>query len=106
LPSYDALVNRLRSVEESIRSLQTGQGEIQLNDGSRRKITLNSIPHTPEQVTGIEDPSTFTVDSNWFFEELMFPGVQVSIDLTGQIEDSADRVKVVRIILNSNDSDS
>lgn len=26
--------------------------------------------------------------------------------MTGQIEDSADRVKVVRIILNSNDSDS
>ena len=48
LPSYDALVNRLKAVEESIRSLQTGQGELQLNDGSRRKITLNSIPHTPE----------------------------------------------------------
>ncbi|MBO6272007.1 hypothetical protein J6O48_04425 [bacterium] len=36
----------------------------------------------------------------------MFPGITVDIDLTDKIEDSADRVKVVRIILNSNDRDS
>ena len=83
LPSYDAIVNRLRAVEESINSLQNGYGSINVDDGSRRTIKLNSIPHTPLQITGLEDPSTFTVDSNWFFEELMFPGAQVNINLTG-----------------------
>lgn len=34
----------------------------------------------------------------------MFPGITVGIDLTGQIEDSADRVKVTRIILDSNNA--
>ena len=36
----------------------------------------------------------------------MFPGRTVDIDLTGKIEDTADRVKVVRVILNSQDEAS
>lgn len=106
LPSYASIVNRLKSLEESINSLSTGRGQININDGSRRTVTLSSIPHTPEQIFGIDDPSTFKLDTNWFFEDLMFPGITVDIDLTDKIEDSADRVKVVRIILNSNDRDS
>jgi hypothetical protein len=106
IPSYDSVVRRLQAVEQSLNALSVGKGTVSLEDGSRRTVHLSTIPHTPDRITGLVDPSTFTVDSNWFFEELMFPGAQVSIDLTGQIEDSADRVKVVRIILNSNDSDS
>lgn len=34
----------------------------------------------------------------------MFPGARVSVDLTGQIEDTADRVRVVRIILDATDT--
>ena len=86
LPSYASIVNRLKSLEESVNSLSTGHGTINLTDGSRRTITLSSIPHTPEQISGLEDPSTFKIDTNWFFEELMFPGMTVDIDLTGKIE--------------------
>ena len=57
-------------------------------------------------ITSLQDPSTFKIDTNWFFEDLMFPGVTVDIDLTGKIEDTADRVKVVRVILSSNDESS
>jgi hypothetical protein len=106
LPSYNTVVNRLLAVEESINSLSTGKGSINLSDGTRRTITLSSVPTTPAQITGISDPSTFTIDSNWFFEDLMFPGAQVEIDLTDQIEDTADRVRVMRVILNSKDDDS
>lgn len=103
LPSYASIVNRLKSVEESINSLSTGRGTINLVDGSRRVIQLSSIPHTPDQISGVDDPSTFKVDTNWFFEDLMFPGLTVDIDLTGKIEDTADRVKVLRVILNARD---
>ena len=106
LPSYASIVNRLKSVEESINSLSTGKGQINLTDGSRRTLQLSSIPHTPEMITSLQDPSTFKIDTNWFFEDLMFPGVTVDIDLTGKIEDTADRVKVVRVILSSNDESS
>ena len=57
-------------------------------------------------ISGLQDPSTFKLDTNWFFEDLMFPGITVDIDLTGKIEDTADRVKVVRVILNSQDEAS
>lgn len=103
LPSYATLINRLKALEESINSLTTGKGTVSLRDGSRRTVKLSTIPHTPSMISGLQDPSTFKLDTNWFFEDLMFPGVTVDIDLTGQIEDDADRVKVVRIILNSND---
>ena len=34
----------------------------------------------------------------------MFPGATVQIDLTGKIEDSADRVRVSRVILDSRET--
>ena len=103
LPSYPTVINRLKSLEESINSLITGKGSISLKDGSRRIVKLSTIPKTPDMINNVSDPSTFKLDTNWFFEDLMFPGATVDIDLTGQIEDDADRVKVKRIILNSND---
>ena len=48
LPSYAAIINRLKAVEESIESLHKGYGTINLEDGSRRTIRLTSVPHTPE----------------------------------------------------------
>lgn len=101
LPSYASIVNRLKALEESVNTLSTGKGQINLVDGSRRTVKLTAIPETPAQIYGIQDPSTFKLDTNWFFEDLMFPGVTVDIDLTGKIEDSADRVKVVRVILDA-----
>lgn len=106
LPSFISIQNRLKSLEQSLNNLVKGKGTINLEDGSRRTISVNAIPTVPTQVTGISDPSVFTLDTNWFFEDLMFPGATVEIDLTGQIEDSADRVKVVRVILNANDRDA
>jgi len=76
-----------------------------MTDGSRRQIKLTSLPKTPDRITGLKDPSMFSVDSNWFFEDLMFPGVTVKVDLTGKIEDSADRVKVARIVLDNREVD-
>lgn len=106
LPSYASIVNRLKSLEENINSLTAGRGQLSLLDGSRRMIQLSSVPKTPDQIFGLEDPSTFKIDTNWFFEDLMFPGLTVDIDLTDKIEDTADRVKVVRVILNSNDNNA
>ena len=104
LPSYTTIMNKVAAIEESLKNLSKGKGTIKLDDGSRRNIKLTNIPETPEQITNLEDPSTFKLDTNWFFEDLMFPGATVAIDLTGKIEDSADRVQVARIILDSRDT--
>ena len=73
LPSYESMNMRLNSLEETINSLVTGKGSVNLNDGTRRTISISSVPKTPERITGLSDPSTFSVDSNWFFEDFMFP---------------------------------
>lgn len=104
LPSYNTIINKLSAIEKSISNLSSGKGTINLTDGTRREIKLTNIPETPAQITGLEDPSTFKLDTNWFFEDLMFPGATVQIDLTGKIEDSADRVRVSRVILDSRET--
>lgn len=103
IPSYISMSNRLKALERNMSNIMTGKGTLALNDGSRRQIKLTSLPQTPNRITDIDVPTTFNIDSNWFFEDLMFPGLTVSLDLTGQIDESSDRVKISRIILDSND---
>ena len=106
LPSFISLNNRLKAIENNLQNIATGKATLTLNDGTNRKITISNLPQTPAQITGIQDPSTFNIDSNWFFENLMFPGCTVNIDLTGRIDDFSDRVRVARIILNANDTNT
>ena len=103
LPSYISVTNRLKALERNMSNLSAGRSTLTFNDGSRRQIVLTNLPQTPNRITSVQAPSTFKIDSNWFFEDLMFPGLTVSLDLTSQIEDSADRVKLTRIILDAND---
>lgn len=104
IPSYISINNRLKALERNISNLRSGRSTLTFNDGSRRQIKLTNLPETPNKITGIQNPTTFNIDSNWFFENLMFPGLTVSIDLTGQIDESSDRVKISRIILDSTDN--
>lgn len=104
LPSYSSIINRLEAVENSITALHKGEGTITVSDTSgvtTREVKLVSIAEPPERITSPVNPETFEIDANWFFEDLMFPGAKVTIDLTNKIESTADRVKVKRIILNS-----
>lgn len=104
IPSFAAVNNRLKAIERNLNNLSSGKATLTLTDGTRRKVELTNLPQVPSKITNIPNPSTFNIDSNWFFEDLMFPGLTVSLNLTGQIEDSADRVKVARIILDANNT--
>ena len=106
IPSYTSLTNRLDSIETTLRSLSAGTGLVSISDNQnyQRIVKLSSVATPPNRITGVTNPSTFDIDPNWFFENIMFPGAVVSIDLTGLIENSADRVKVKRVILSSDDS--
>ena len=87
LPSYVAITNRLKAIENNLQNLANGNSTLTLTDGSRRQIKLTNLPQTPNKITGIPNPSTFKQDTNWFFEDLMYPGMQVTIDLTGKIDE-------------------
>lgn len=108
LPSYTSLLNRLQALEKSIQELSTGKAIIHLSDSNdvQRTLKLQNAPKAPNPITNLSDPVNFELDSNWFFENLMFPGATVTIDLTGKIPDDADRVKVSRIILDSRNQET
>ena len=104
IPSYAALTNRMEALERSISNLINGRSTVSLTDGTYREIKLTDLAKAPAKITSIENPSTFQLDTNWFFESLMYPGATITIDLTDQVEDSADRARVKRIILDSTDA--
>ena len=108
LPSYTSLLNRLQALEKSIQELSSGKAIIHLSDSNdvQRTLKLQNAPKAPNPITNLSDPVNFELDSNWFFENLMFPGATVTIDLTGKIPDDADRVKVSRIILDSRNQET
>lgn len=106
IPSYASVNNRLKAIERNLENLSSGKATLTLTDGTRRKVELTNLPQVPNKISNLQNPTTFNIDSNWFFEDLMFPGLTVSIDLTGQIEDSADRVKISRIILDARNTNT
>lgn len=99
IPSYANIVTRLERAENTVKSFVEGKGLVQTDDNTYRRIKVTAVPKAPGRITSIENPTSFKVDSNWMFEELMFPKCQIEIDLKGKIDDYADRVLVNRVIL-------
>lgn len=100
IPAYQSIIKDVNAVKKSIDSFINGSGTVDINDGTKRQVTATPIAQVPPKIQGLEDPSVFSINPNWFFEELMFPNATVKIDLKGKISDSADRVKVNRVIID------
>lgn len=102
LPSYTSIVNRVNAVENSVNSLLQGKGTISYKNGDTiREVKLSALPEVPATIITNSTPTTFTIDPNWFFEDLMFPCVSVNVDLTNSIDPLSKQVRVKRIILDS-----
>ena len=99
IPSYANIVTRLERAENTVKSFVEGKGVVQTDDNTYRRVKVTAVPKSPGRITSIDNPTSFKVDSNWMFEELMFPKCQIEIDLKGKIDDYADRVLVNRVIL-------
>lgn len=104
LPSYNSLINRIKNVENTVDSFSSGNGMVKLADGTHRYVKVTNIPSTPQKIKNVASPSSFKINPNWFFEELMFPKVSIKLDLTDKVDDYSDRLKVCRIIIPKNES--
>lgn len=102
IPAYQGVINQLDGVKNSIKSLIDGKGTVSLGDGTAREVKLTPLAKIPTNVNTYGNPTTFNIDSNWFFEDLMFPGITVSVDLVGQVDPTADRVRVKRVLIDAN----
>lgn len=101
IPAYKSIINKLDSTVNTVETFVNGSGIAETNDGTYRQISATPIPVAPNIVGEINTPTTFNIDSNWFFEDLMFPKIIVTLDLKDNIDDNSDRVLVNRVIIDT-----
>lgn len=106
IPSWTSLSKQVEAFRNSLNTILQGKGIISLGDGTNRTVKLSTIASVPSKITGIPSPTTFSIDPNWWFEDLMYPASYVSVDLVGKIDNSADRVLVNRVILDYRDTNA
>ena len=100
IPSYKNVLNRLETVENTVGTFTSGNGTVKLIDGTNRKIKVSTMPSTPSKIENLNNITKFSIDSNWFFEDLMFPKMIVKVDLTDKVDDNSDRIKAKRVIID------
>jgi len=105
VPSYNSVIQQLNNANQTIETFTSGSGQVLLNDGTYRQVSVTAVPVSPAQITNVDVPTQFKAKSNWFFEDLMFPQIVVSFDLKNKIDDRSDRISVRRVIFN-NDTDA
>ena len=101
-PSYQNVINRIDRAERTITRFTEGKGVVETDDGTYRKIRVETISRPANDVGFLDKVENFDIDPNWFFESLQYPRCIVKIDLAGKIEDDSDRVYVSRIIIDQN----
>ena len=93
-------INRLDNNIKQISGIGDANSNVQLEDGSFRKIMLANLKIEGNTIDRIASPTQFESKSNWFFESFLNPLLYVSFDFTGQIPSDTERCKVQRFILN------
>ena len=103
VPSYGQIKSEISRLDNNIKQL-SGIGDsnanVQLEDGSFRKLLLSNLKLEGNTITKMTSPTAFDSKSNWFFESFLNPLLYVSFDFTGQIPSDTERCKVQRFILN------
>ncbi len=105
IPAYGYLRSQIERLDSNIQSL-AGLGDnfatVRNPDGTYSQIYRAEPIKDPAPLQNLQVPSTFATRDNWFFESFLTPLLYISIDVTGQVPDDADRVRVKRIIANTN----
>lgn len=104
IPAYGYLSSQIERLDKNIQSL-SGLGDnfstIRNPDGTYSQIYKAEPLRDPKPFVNLPVPSTFLARDNWFFESFLSPLLYISIDVTGQLPDDADRILVKRIIANT-----
>jgi len=103
VPSYGQIkadINRLNANVKQLSGIGDANANVQLEDGSFRKLILSNLQLEGKTIKNIASPTTFETKSNWFFEQFLNPLLYISFDFTGQIPQDTERCKVQRFILN------
>ena len=104
IPSYGYLKSQIDRLDNNVKAL-AGIGEtsatVRNPDGTYSQVYKASTLKEPQRITNLAVPSTFSVKDNWFFESFLNPLLYINVNVTGQVQDLADRIVVKRIIANT-----
>jgi len=105
IPAYGYLRSQIQRLDSNIQSL-AGLGDnfatVRNPDGTYSQIYRAEPIKDPAALQNLQVPSTFSTRDNWFFESFLSPLLYITLDVTGQVPDEADRIRVKRIIANTN----
>jgi len=108
IPAYGYLSSQIERLDKNIQSL-AGLGDnfstVRNPDGTYSQIYKSEPLRDPKPFVNLQVPNTFAARDNWFFESFLSPLLYISIDVTGQLPDDADRILVKRIIANTETDD-
>lgn len=103
IPSFNYLkseIDRLSRSLETMTNITSGAGSsVKLSDGSYRKIIASKVPSEAPTITSVDNVTTFSYKSNWFFEDMLNPCLFVTCDFTGKISVDTERIIIQRYIL-------
>ena len=103
VPSYGQIkadINRLDNNIKQLSGIGESNANVQLQDGSFRKLILSNLQLEGSTINSIQSPDQFQSKNNWFFESFLNPLLYVSFNFTNQIPADTERCKVQRFILN------
>jgi hypothetical protein len=99
--SNQYILNRLERTENTVAQFTQGKGIVETDDGTYRKIRVDTVSRPPENITDLTPITSFGIDPNWFFENFQYPRCVVHVSLKDKIYDDSDRVYVDRIIIDA-----
>lgn len=104
IPSYGYMRGQIQRIDNNIQALAglgNNSATIRNPDGTYSQIFKSETLKEPEPLSGLQVPSTFFIKDNWFFESFLSPLLYINVNVTGKISDSSDRIKVIRVIANT-----
>jgi hypothetical protein len=103
IPSYGYLRAQIDRIDGNIQSLAgiSSGSTVRNPDGTYSQVFKAEPLKNPAPLSNLSVPATFQTRDNWFFESFLSPLLYVSIDVTGKIQESSDRILIKRIIANT-----
>ena len=101
IPSFGYLlseINRLNNNLNTLYSIDTDGSLIQNADNKFKKIITVDLNREPNDINELNLIENFSAKKNWFFEDMMNPMLNVTLDLTGKVKDDVRKALVRRFL--------
>ena len=103
IPSVNSLkseIDRLNNNINSMYSIDTTGSLIQTSPNNFKKVITVDLNREPNPISSLGSVNTFVATSNWFFDSMLNPMLNVEFNLSGQVEDNVRKVQVRRYIVD------